>query len=383
MRANVATLHIVTPEYPPMPGGVADYTHLIAQKLAQAGDVVHVWCPPNTVPAPADLIQVHADCGHFGSADLARISTLLDRFEAPRRLLVQWVPHGYGFRSMNLRFCYWLWNRSRLGDHVELMVHEPYLAFGEGTWRQDAAAVVHRAMTIVLLQAATRVWVAIPAWEAKWKPYTLGRSIPFTWLPISNGLPLPDLQAVNDVRTRLEASGQPLIGHFGTYGAPVASLLFEMLERLLATLSTPRVLLMGIGGEEFRTALLKRHPEYAHRIIATGRLTDASLAANVAACDVLVQPYPDGVSSRRTTAMAGLHLEVPVVTTTGPLTEEFWETSRAVRLSRVGDWGTFVDHVDQLLRDRGERARQAASGRRFYDEMFDVGRTITALRTAA
>jgi glycosyltransferase involved in cell wall biosynthesis len=284
---------------------------------------------------------------------------------------------------MNLRFCYWLWNRSRRGDHIELMVHEPYLAFGEGTWRQDVAAVVHRAMTIVLLQAATRVWVAIPAWEAKWKPYTLGRSIPFTWLPISNGLPLPDLQAVNEVRARLDGSGQALIGHFGTYGAPIASLLFKLLEELLGTLSAPRVLLMGIGGQEFRAAFLTWHPEYADRITATGRLTDSDLAANVAACDVLVQPYPDGVSSRRTTAMAGLHLGVPVVTTTGPLTEEFWETSSAVRLSRVGDWGTFVGHVAQLLRDPGERARQAAGGRRFYDAMFDVGRTITRLRTAA
>ena len=41
---------------------------------------------------------------------------------------------------------------------------------------------------------------------------------------------------------------------------------------------------------------------------------------------------------------------------TSPLTEEFWETSSVVRLSRVGDWATFVGHVDQLLRDPGERA---------------------------
>ena len=43
----MAILHILTPEYPPATGGVADYTRLIARKLAQAGDAVHVWCPPN------------------------------------------------------------------------------------------------------------------------------------------------------------------------------------------------------------------------------------------------------------------------------------------------------------------------------------------------
>jgi glycosyltransferase involved in cell wall biosynthesis len=384
---SLATLHILTPEYPPATGGVADYTHLIAQKLTQAGEDVHVWCPPSatsTVPREGtDLFEVHPDLGQFRGADLARVDRLLDRFCSPRRLLVQWVPHGYGFRAMNLRFCYWLWQRARRGDHVELMVHEPYLAFWEGTWRQNAAAVVHRVMTIVLLQAARRVWVAIPAWERKWKPYALGRSVPFTWLPISSGLPLPEPQAVRDVRVRLGASGRPVIGHLGTYGSPVASLLVDALAELLRTLSAPHVLLMGKGSEQFRITFSQRHPQYGHRITAAGSLTDAALAAHVAACDLLIQPYPDGISSRRTTAMAGLHLGVPIVTTSGALTEPFWETSKTVRLSCVGDWATFVDHVDQLLRHPEDRTRLAACAKTFYEGMFDVGLTVAALRTAA
>jgi glycosyltransferase involved in cell wall biosynthesis len=376
-------IHILTPEYPPTRGGVADYTHLIAQKLAQAGEVVHVWCPPHAQRQATDFFAVHSDLGEFRAADLARVDELLNGFPSPRRLLVQWVPHGYGFRAMNVRFCYWLWNRARCGDHVELMVHEPYLAFWEGTWRQNAAAVVHRAMTIVLLQAATRVWVAIPAWETKWKPYALGRSVPFTWLPISSALSSADPQAVIELRRSLAPSNQPLIGHFGTYGSLVTSLLFDVLAELLRTLSAPHVLLVGIGGQEFRREFLQRYPDYAGRITATGPLTESALSTHLAACDVLVQPYPDGISSRRTSAMAGLHLGVPVVTTTGTLTEPFWETSRAVRLSRVGDWKTFVDHVDRLLRHPDERIALAASGKTFYDRLFDVTHTVEALRTAA
>ena len=33
---------------------------------------------------------------------------------------------------------------------VELMVHEPFLAFREGSWRQDLVALVHRLMITVL-----------------------------------------------------------------------------------------------------------------------------------------------------------------------------------------------------------------------------------------
>jgi len=383
----MAILHILTPEYPPATGGVADYTHLIAQRLAQVGEDVHVWCPASaTSHEPrhaADPFEVHPDFGQFRRADLARVGHLLDRFASPRRLLVQWVPHGYGFRAMNLRFCYWLWRRARRGDHVELMVHEAYLAFWEGTWRQNAAAVVHRVMTIVLLQAARRVWVAIPAWERNWKPYTLGRSVPFVWLPIPSGLPCAERQAVSDVRIRLGAGGRPVIGHLGTYGSPVSSLLFDALAELLVRLSAPQILLMGKGSEAFRISFLQRHPQHAGRVTAAGPLTDSALAAHVAACDLLIQPYPDGITSRRTTAMAGLHLGVPIVTTSGVLTEPFWATSNAVRLSSIGDWTTFVDHVDRLLRHPDERTHLAARGKTFYEATFDVQRTVAALRSAA
>ena len=381
------TLHILTPEYPPATGGVADYTRLIARRLAHAGEEVHVWCPSRTTAHStrdgSEAFEVHSDLGTFRAADLVRAGLLLDRFAAPRRLLVQWVPHGYGFRAMNLGFCYWLWRRAFRGDHVELMVHEPYLAFWEGTWRQNAAAVVHRLMTVVLLQAARRVWVAIPAWETKWKPYTLGRAVPFTWLPISSGLPLAEPVAVRDARLHVGELGQPLIGHLGTYGSPIASLLVDALAELLGRLNAPHVLLMGTGSEPFRTSFADRYPQYSGRITASGPLTDSALAAHVAACDLLIQPYPDGISSRRTTAMAGLHLGVPIVTTSGVLTEPFWEASNAVRLSPVGDWKTLVDHVDQLLRHPDERTRLAACAKTFYDGMFDVERTVAALRTAA
>ena len=81
--------------------------------------------------------------------------------------------------------------------------------------------------------------------------------------------------------------------------------------------------------------------------------------------------------------MAGLRLGVPVVTTSGALTEPFWETSGAVRLSRVGDVNSLVEHVEQLLEHPAERTRLAAVGKTFYDGMFDVRRTVAALRTAA
>jgi glycosyltransferase involved in cell wall biosynthesis len=375
------SIHLLTPEYPPSTGGVADYTRQIARALTVEGETVHVWCPPHAAKHADERVEVHMTLGQFRRSDLRETGRLLDECETPRRLLVQWVPHGFGFRSMNIGFCLWLWARARRGDDVELVVHEPYLAFREGTWRQNAAAVVHRGMTVVLLRAARRVWVTIPAWEAMWKPYALGRDVPFTWLPIPSSLDLPDSAAVKAVRAR-HAAGS-LIGHLGTYGTLVASLLSDALDELLIEVPGVQVVLMGSGSEGFRKEFVVRHPKHAERVAATGALSSSALAAHVAACDVLVQPYPDGISSRRTSAMAGLHLGVPIVTTMGRLTEPFWETSGAVRLCRVGDWAALAGHVEQLTHEPDERRRMIQKAHDLYDRLFDVRRTVTALRSAA
>ena len=105
----------------------------------------------------------------------------------------------------------------------------------------------------------------------------------------------------------------------------------------------------------------------------------AELAAHIAACDVLLQPYPDGVTSRRTTTMAGLFARVPVVTTQGKLTERFWQEEMPVKLASVGDVRAIVQHVLQLLADPVERRRQADAGREVYDRWFDVRHTVAAL----
>src|SRR5690242_13303667 len=95
--------HLVTSEYPPDIGGVSDYTGQLARALADAGDDVHVWCP-GAARAHVPGVRVHAALGTLSPADLRRADTELDACPGPRRLLVQWVPHGFGYRSMNLGF---------------------------------------------------------------------------------------------------------------------------------------------------------------------------------------------------------------------------------------------------------------------------------------
>jgi glycosyltransferase involved in cell wall biosynthesis len=373
--------HLVTGEFPPQPGGVSDYTLSIARGLASAGQSVHVWCPTTSGPTPqVPGVVVHATAGTWSRKDIARIDRELDATPRPRRLLVQWVPHAYGQRSMNVGFCRWVRRRGRRGDVVELMAHEVSLGFREGSWRQDVAATVHRFMVSLLLSVSRRVWVSIPAWVDRMRPYAFGRPIEFCWLPVPSTIPVAnDPEAVRDARVGYAAAQETLVGHFGTYGVDSRRAVEPLIASVLRDSRATAIVLLGRGSDAFQREFVERRPEFTGRVRAAGTLSPDALSLTMQACDVLVQPYVDGASSRRTTLMAALAHGVPVVTTEGRLSEPVWRASNAVRLVAPGDPEAAAREVVALCRDAAERRRLAAAGRALYAERFDLSHTIEAL----
>ena len=381
--ARCCQWHLITSEFPPQPGGVSDYTQQLATGLVAQGDEVHVWCPACASERPeAKGFSIHREFGTFTPSDLRRVDQELDRFPGPRRILVQWVPHGYGYRSMNLAFCWWVWKRAaRHGDLVELMVHEPFLTFSWSSLRQNAAAAVHRLMTILLLRAASRVWISIPRWRALLGPYSLGKQTRFEWLPVPSNIPVAeDPAAVQAVRRRYVQGERLLVGHFGTFGLLIGRLLEPIVYALTEADPACVLLLMGRGSEQFRQRLIQTEPRLAGIVEATGPLAPETLSSHLAACDLLIQPYPDGVSTRRGSVMAGLAHGKPIVTTTGWLTEPLWSNSDAVALASAGDLEAFIHNFRRLSSDTGARLRAAAAARKLYQDRFDMAHTVRALR---
>lgn len=375
--------HIITGEYPPQPGGVSDYTFALAGKLAAAGDQVNVWCPGNSplsVSQPG--VSVQRELRRLSPNDLKRADRLLNAYPKPRRLLLQWVPHAYGYRSMNVFLCLWILKRKLVNrDNMELMVHEPFLPF-TGI-KLAVGALIHRLMAVLLLLGSDKVWTAIPGWESKLQPYTLGRTIPFQWLPISSNVPeMADTSQVLTAKRTHVRNGGPLVGHFGTYGQSILDDLTEILTILFQTDAKPSVLLLGRGSREAAEIIARRNPKAKNRIHSTGEVESTAIAANLCACDVLIQPFPDGVSSRRTSLMAGLALGRPIVTTEGEWTESLWKESGAVSLVRAGENARFAEETLRLLRDPVDRERLGKAAKELYHTRFDLRVTTQILLDA-
>ena len=381
----MTTWHLVTGDYPPTFGGVADYTRSVASGLAASGEKVHVWCPGRDGTTDEGGVLVHREAGDWSPADLGRLTPSIAAAGPGGTVLVQWVPHAFGYRSLNVAFCRWIWRLGRAGFPVEVMIHEPFLSFREGSWKQDAGAVVHRAMIVLLLRTARRVWISIPAWEKQVRPWLLGRDVAVAWLPVPSNVDVStDTGCIQRVRARYLGGRQHLLGHFGTYGRATVAPLEASLRRVLQTDPTLAVLLIGRDGERVRDTLLGDLPEAADRVHASGALESDTLSCHLQACDLLLQPYIDGASSRRGTLMAGLAHGLPVVTTVGRLSEEFWrtETGRSLVAVPAGDETAVAEAVMSLLADDDRRGRLGPEARALYDRRFAVRHTVSTLVAA-
>jgi glycosyltransferase involved in cell wall biosynthesis len=134
----------------------------------------------------------------------------------------------------------------------------------------------------------------------------------------------------------------------------------------------------GRGSDSFRASLAARVPELENRIHAVKTTCAGTLSSYLAACDVLVQPYPDGVTTRRGSLMAGLALGKPIVAVAGKLTETIWAESKAVALA-PGNSEAIVSSVNSLLADSAARRSLGDRAAALYADRFALRHTVRTL----
>lgn len=370
--------HVITCEYPPMIGGVSDHSRVVAQMAAARGCEVHVWSPAGAAASPG--VQVHDTLGSFGAADLARTRQQILASEAPRRLVLQWVPHGYGHRGLNVRFSRWISSLAGDGCELDVIVHEPFVDFTGGSLAQPARALIQRYMARRVLRPARRVWLAIPGWESRVRSWWIGGPAAPRVLPVPGTIPV--VAAAGGVeslrRELLGGTGRRVIGYFGSGGPYVDSALTVALRALAPEPDGLRFVALGRGSGELAARIAAAAPDLAPTVRGTGPLDIGSLSHHLQACDVMLQPYADGVSGRRTTTISALEHGVPVATTVGVLSEPYWQGHPAVEVAPAQAPGSLAAAVRALLDpDRNQRARREAC--RLYAERFSPAVALAPL----
>lgn len=350
----------VTGEYPPLPGGIADYTRHLGQALAEAGCEVSVLTSVGAGQTGDSPVRVFATIRNWGLGVLPTIVRLMREYDLVH---IQYQAANFQLKGAVLLLPDIL--RLLHGPPVVTTFHdlrEPYLFPKAGRLRSLALRRLAR--------ASAGVVTTNPADEetlSRWGVSPLARILLGTNIPAV----LPEGYRREQWRARWGVGPEEfLIAHFGlvnrSKGIPD---LLRAQDRLLRAGQTVKVIFLGekLGFSDPTNAthlaeieaLIEELNLGGGWTIWTGPLPPEEIAAGLQASDVVCLPYTDGASLRRTTLITALAHGRPVVSTQPATPSPPLEENRTIALARRGDPGDLARRLALLLRYEPSLARLA------------------------
>lgn len=363
-----------------MVGGIADYTQRLAQQLAAAGVDVGVLTGTPADPIETERLRVFAEVGRWSIFSLLHVLRRARAFDLVH-LQYQAAAFDLGIAAPLLAD----WLRLRGGPPLVTTFHDlrvPYLFPKAGVLRERSVRrLALRSHTVITTnvedEARLRDWgvcdlVRIP----------LGNNIPAT---------LPDGFERKLWREQWEVrSNEWLLVHFGlinrSKGVPT---LLRAQNRLLTAGLPVKVMFVGerVGASDpTNTEHLQEIEQLIEELnlgngwtLWTGHVPAQEIAAALAASDVVVLPYTDGASLRRTTLITALAHGCAVVTTEPKAEISLLRANHNVAFARAGAPGDVARRVNLLLR-REDMRRRLARGAAELSSTFDWEQVVVKHR---
>ena len=367
--------HIITGEFPPEPGGVADHTWELAKALTRGTqEDVHIWTPEAESDGPGlDRVHVHHLPTGFGFLWLRALDRGLARYGSADPVIVQYVPHMYGWKAMNLGFCLWLTRqRHRV---LSVMFHEvAYPLKSDQLLRHRLLALVNRVMARIVLKRANYSFTSI-------EPYRqllnrLAPDVQVELMRICSNVPLA--WGAHGAKNGTQAGAtSKTVGIFSSFGPGISALLEPIIPAILES-DGVQVRLIGPAAS-LVSGICKRYPQFSRKLSTTGRVPASEVGPYLTSCDLLLQLYPDGAAAARGTLVAALASGVPVVTNFGHLTEPLFKANNAVAFCDCTPVSA-RNVVESLLSDNAAARELGIAGRRLYDNHFDINVAVKQLR---
>ncbi len=359
----------ITGEFPPMRGGMGDYTRELGVALVRLGhDVVVITHTQARAASQASRVAQHLTVypvvRQWNWRGLRYLLVLLQKLN-PDIVHIQYQTAAYGMHPAINTFP-WLARRFLAASRVAITYHDllvPYLFPKAGPLRHWITYLPARHAHLVVAtnaedeQALRRVGIS-PA------RIPIGPNV----RPVAIRPP--------DVQSFRKQYGIPddanVIGYFGFLNrSKGVTDLIHSLEFLVTQGRNVHLLMLGeqVGASDPTNRAYKREVEaliaqkgLLDRVHWTGFLDDAALSAGFAACDVVALPYRDGASLRRGTLQAALVHGAAIVTTT-PRVDQGADFAAAMFLVPPEDPMALSEAIARLLdapslrRTLQERAR--------------------------
>lgn len=349
---------ILAPEVSPEPGGVADHAARLGESLSPAGPV---WFLTRRAPG-ADRFRYGE---RFGHEAVSRILAFLEekRIEV---LLIAYVPFLYAPSGVSPSLVRLAGKAAARGIRTLLLLHEPYVPFSLHPVRA-LRSLAQRTQLKALCRCCDGVTTVCDAWSGIVRPWRQGRSAP---VMIPAGSNIPRVHFPETERPALRASlgipkGETACAVFASdHPSHLTAWTARAAERLRQKGVPLHLVVMGSSSNRW-----PGNPD--PRLHRMGVMEASGISRTLQACDLQAAPYLDGISGRRTAAMAGLEHGLAVLSTLGRLTDSSLPWREHLPLVGANDERAFGERLERLATDPGERRRWAEAGSAFHRDHLD------------
>ena len=369
---------LLSARFPPDRCGVGDYTYFLGTALARCGYDVHVLTSVGGTdhalyPADENLC-VHRVVHRWGVRGIPEVLRCLGRLD-PQLLLIQYAPHSFNRRGLTFAVNL-LPALSRVSNRTRVITnfHELYIPFHRSLKRSLGAAWQRSAALLLALGSQSLTATALE-WSRRLK--RIGVRKPIEVIPAGSNIPLAPISEEERVRLRKGVLGKSdglLVAGFGArHDRDIPAVLHGLQQLKMHT----HAKLLWIGGgspDKMHTLRIEeaiRDCGLENKDVEwTGVIPHQEVSRLLSACDVMVLPFVDGVSTRRTSAVSGFQHGLPVLTTRGVSPEPWFVHGDNVYLRPIGDRQALADGLLELARHPDLRVRLSQGARELYRKRF-------------
>lgn len=328
-------LGLLSGGYPPDFDAIGQYTKRLAETLATMGHEVSVFtgATPGLMPAPGPHPSSLPVSRFFDPTQPGTIKGLPGACRERGKLdwlILQFNPFSFGPRGWCTALPGVLWRlRREQGTRIAVYFHETHVP----AWPAKFLIMLAWQYPVFarLAAGADFTFVSTNRWKkqvCRWRP-----AATCVHVPVGSNLPCCELTKA-EARSMLDLPDSPLLGIFGNaHPSRLVDWISHGAKQIAREKTDAVLLYAGKDG----SAISQACNSCGIPFLDHGLLPDDQVSLRLRCMDVLLSPFVDGISTRRSSVIAALQHDLAVLSTSTPESDELMLAHPLVHCSPMKD----------------------------------------------
>ena len=370
--------HFVTSSFPPYRGGLGFYSSHLAQGLSKRGYEVYIWSafdksskkliPDYQISATIKLNHIS---DKWSKKALKQVCDQIIKLKG--ETVIVYRPNGFVSKNQLKKFI----SVIKKSSNVHLIFHKLF--------EQEPKFFPYANLPITISNLICCYFLYSFANKANYLYITSSKNYNIIKRLSNNSvqtIPVPSyitkkasILYARNLKNAYSGNNKFL---FGTYSSfkdhQILPILIYSIVRLLR--NNQNFVWVGFGryAKPFVNFLKHNYKDVAGQMNQASQLSLKAISAHIQACDLMFQPFYKGVNTQRTSVMATLFHQVPLVTSKGAYSESIWTKSGCCVLCRWDSVSEYVTAIEKLskahYKDNAQKNKIAKKGLMTYNDHF-------------